>query len=173
MFEIKLQIRKYLAQDAVDRPALADRITLWGYYDLADKLKPGLEHPVMNRGYEWVQRNIAGYEAKIRGEVVKERQHNQRWWFGKSFSQLAKEVSRGNENLKALYHLLSADAHGTWALATEVASLQPGHLDFRGYPDKATMYRWAAEDLDYTMHLYLECWNEVARAVGAPTITPR
>jgi hypothetical protein len=168
MFEINLQIRKYLAQDAVDRSALADKISLWGCYEYLEKLKPGREHPAIARGYEWMQRKIAGYEANLRDEVLRERRARQRQWFGKSYSQLAKEVSRGSENLSAAYHLLSADAHGTWVLATEVASPEPGHLDFRGYPDKATMYRWAAEVLDYATHLYLESWNEAAGRMDSP-----
>jgi hypothetical protein len=96
-----------------------------------------------------------------------QREHN---WFRSSFSKLAKTISKENEDLRMVYQIISADIHGAWGLAFEVANPKPGVLDFRGYPDNSTMYRWAAELLKQVMNLYIQLWNEVAVAMGAPEV---
>jgi len=69
-----------------------------------------------------------------------------------------------------VYRIVSGQLHGVWDLAIGVANPAPGTLDFRGYPDLDTMYRWAADLVDEATQWYVEVWNEAAIVVGAQKV---
>ena len=169
MFEIMLQIRYFLSASIDEQEALAEKISAWGCLDWLEKMKSLKDHDLINRGYQQMMEQLETYNPKLVVQIREERSKN--WnWFGMSFSKLAHQVSKDGEDLKSAYHIISADLHGSWEVTLNVANPQPGVLDFRGYPDKATLYYWAAEVVDRASQLYLQTWNEVARSVGAPQV---
>ena len=171
IFELHLQVRYFLSFPQHARERLAQKIAVWGCADLLQKLEPARGHAEIEGGYIHVGEQYASYADDIRHEVEQERKDRNLYWFGRSLGELARQVSRGSEDLRKAYQLISADAHGVWALAIEVANPEPGVLDFRGYPDKATMYRWASDLLAEATRTYLATWNEIAEAVDAPAVS--
>jgi hypothetical protein len=121
-------------------------------------------------GYEDVEKQLGLFDADLVTEIRDERKSNIMYWFGRTFSKLAKEVTREPEDLAQVYRLTSAQIHGAWDLALDVTNPAPGQLDFRGYQNKAQLYYWSAELLDRVIQLYIQIWNEVAETVGAPIV---
>ena len=76
-------------------------------------------------------------------------------------------ISVENEDLRSIYQIVSANIHGSWDHALYVKNPKPGLLDFRGYPNKKTLYLRAVEVLDDATLYYMKLWNEIADAVGA------
>ena len=52
-----------------------------------------------------------------------------------------------------------------------VTNPKPGVLEFREYPDEATLHEWAAESVDRGTELCVRIWNEIASATGAPQVS--
>lgn len=170
MFEIFLQVRYYASVQKDKRENLAEKISAWGCIEYLEKLESLKDHDDVKNGYDYVLEQLTHHNQNTIDEIKSERERRIFNWFGRSFSKLAVDVSKEGEDLRGAYQLISADLHGTWRLALDVANPQPGILDFRGYPDKTTMYRWAADLLDQSTILYVNTWNEVAVVLGAPEV---
>jgi hypothetical protein len=120
-----------------------------------------------------MREQLSKYDPELVSLIRIERKKNMHW-FMTTFTKLARLVSRKGEDLASAYRIISGDLHGVWDLTLGVAQPKPGILDLRGYPDKATMYIWAADMVDLATQLYARVWNEIARSVGAPQVeTPR
>ena len=171
ILEIMLQVRYFLSFDPHERDLVAQRISAWGCLDFLDKLEILKDHKLIKSGYEKAEEQLSTYELDIVEAARKDRKNRQLYWFGRSFSRLADQVSRGNEDFRGVYRITSGEIHGSWALTFGVANPAPGSLDFSGYPDKATLYRRAAELVDRATLLYVETWNEISRSVDAPGVT--
>lgn len=171
MLEIQLQSRHFLSLDENEWEVTSQMISACGCIEFLEKLKSIKDHPAVQAGYREAQVHLTKYDPNIVKQIKSGRSKRQWYWFGHSFSDIASSVSRDGEDLKTLYQLQSADMHGSWGLTFGVANPKPGALDFRGYPDKSTMFRWAAELVDRSTHLYIDIWNEIATAVGAPTVS--
>ncbi len=170
MLEIQLQIRYFLSLDEDKWEATSQKVSAYGCVEYLDKLETVKDHPTVKAGYREAEEQLKNYNQHIIAEIKQDRSNRKWYWFGTSFSSIAVEVSRGGEDLKTLYQLQSADMHGSWGLTFEVSNPKPGSLDFRGYPDKATMYAWAADSLDVATWTFVNIWNDVANAVGAPIV---
>lgn len=170
MLEIQIQVRHFIAQDPNQWELLAQRVSAYGCIEYLEKLEVVKSYPTVVDGYMKAQKHLENYDQQLIEKITRDRQNREWYWFGKSFSSVAKHVSRDSEDLQALYQLQSADLHGSWGLTFGVANPKPGSLDFRGYPDKVTMFGWAAESVDMATRLLLGIWNDIAQAVGAPTL---
>jgi len=172
MFETFLQIRYFLSLDQDKKEYIAEKIAAWGCVEFLEKLESTKQLDNVKKGYADMQERLTHFDKNIVDEIYSENKLRPRKnnWFGSTYSELAKNVSKDGEDLRRVYQIISADIHGTWDLILEVANPKPGVLDFRGYPDKSTMYRWAAESLKQVMNLQIQLWNEVAVAVGAPEV---
>ena len=170
MFEIFLQVRYFLSFNQDKKEYLVKKIVAWGCVEVLEKLEFSKQRDDEKGGYADVQEQLSHFQKSIIDEIKSEKKQKKHNWFGSSFSTLAKNVSKDGKDLRLVYQIISNDIHGTWGLALDVANPKPGILDFRGYPDKSTMYRWAADLLKKTMLLYINLWNEIAVAVGAPEV---
>jgi hypothetical protein len=170
ILEIQLQIRYFLSGDADKWEVTAQKVSAYGCVEYLEKLESVKDHPSVVDGYYKAQEQLKKYDPHIITEIKQDRSKGKWYWFGKSFSKIAGIVSREGEDLKTLYQLQSADMHGSWGLTFGVSNPKLGSLDFRGYPDKATMYVWAADSLDLATQTFVNIWNDVATAVGAPIV---
>lgn len=170
MLEIQLQIRFYVSLDKSIWERTAQKISAYGCIDYLEKLESIMDHPNVQHGYQEVESLLENFDKDLIDSIRSDRAKRIWYWFGKSFSNIADKVSRNGEDLKTLYQIQSADLHGSWGLTLGVSNPKPGSLDFRDYPDKATMYRWAADSLDLATQTYISIWNDVARNVGAPSV---
>jgi hypothetical protein len=169
MFEIQLQVRRFLATAHSEHDRLAEKISAWGCIDFLDKLEPVKDLEVVRKGYEEMSARLSLYDPALVAAIRVERKKNLHW-FCTSYTQLAREVSKPGEDLASVYRITSGGLHGVWDLTLGVANPRPGFLDLRGYPDEQTMFRWAADLVDMATHLLIDTWNDVAGAVGAPSI---
>jgi hypothetical protein len=170
ILEIQFQIRKLASFARSEQDRMAKKIALWGTLDYLDKLDGFKQVDFAKGGHEEVDAQLARFAPELVEEVRRERQTGQLYWFGRSVTQLAREVTKPPEDMGQMYRLTSAQAHGSWDLALDVASPEPGKLDFRGYQNEAQMLYWAAEHVDLGTTLHLRSWNEVAEAVGAVNV---
>jgi len=170
IFELFLQVRYYasLHQDGKEKNAM--KILAIGYVEFLEKMNLVKDDKHIQGVYKDTSELLSQVDKDLVEEIKNERGKRLFYWFGSSFSQLAKNVSRMGENLKAVYQIISADVHGSWNLALDVKHSKPGCLDFRGYPDKTTMYVRAAQKLYQVTNLYMNLWNEIAESVGAPKV---
>jgi hypothetical protein len=171
ILEIMLQVRYFLAFDPNERDLVAQRVSAFGCLDFLDKLENLKDNELVKSGYEKAKEQLSTYELDIVEAARKDRESRQLYWFGRTFSWLADQVSRGNEDYRGVYRITSGEIHGSWALTFGLANPAAGFLDFSGYPDKTTLYRWSAELVDRATLLYVETWNEISRAVDAPGVT--
>jgi hypothetical protein len=167
MFELFIQIRYYASATLEGKEIFAEKISALGCVEYLEKLDVVKDNDHMKGAYDEISEILTHHNQDIVSEIRKERKNRIYDWFGCSFSQLAKDVSREGENLRGAYQIISADIHGAWDLALGVNNPEPGVLDFRGYPNKATMYIRAADLLDQITTLYMNLWNEIAESVGA------
>ena len=170
MIEILIQVRYLAMANEKQREKIARKVIAWGCADYLEKISTFKDTDVGKAGYEVISRQFANFDRDVIDEISAERAKGQLYWFGRSPSKLAKIVSRGAEDLKRLYHLVSAQAHGIWDVALEVTNPKPGSLFFRPYPDRATLFRWSANLVDQTTYLLVQIWNEIADATGAQSI---
>ncbi|MBI5962139.1 MAG: hypothetical protein HY863_01585 [Chloroflexi bacterium] len=170
MFEIFLQVRYFLSFSQDKMEYLAQKISAWGCLEYLEKLESSKDRDGIKNGYDDMLEQLACFDKNIIDEIKVEKKQRKHNWFGSNFSKLATNVSTEGQDLKLAYQVISNNIHGTWGLALEVANPEPGFLDFRGYPDKSTMYKWAADLLNQVMILYINMWNEIAVTVGAPEI---
>ena len=171
MFEIMLQVRYFVATKPSERDKLAERISAWGCLDYLEKLASIKEHDQVRKGFQEMTEQLSTYDQNLISALQVERKKSKSAnWFKSSFTGLARDVSRDGEDLAATYQLISAGLHGAWDLTIGVSSPKPGELDFRGYPDIATMQRWAADLVDRATQIYVKTWNDIAIAVGAPQV---
>lgn len=171
MLEILLQVRYLAKADANDRERLAQKISAWGCVEWLEKMEPFKNREFAMQGYKEVSEQLAKYDAELVNEIRNEISRRIWYWFGRSFSQLADNVSKEGEDLNRVYHITSAQLHGSWDMTLRVTNPKPGVLEFREYPDEATLYEWAAESVDRGTQLYARIWNEIANATGAPLVS--
>jgi hypothetical protein len=170
IFELYIQARYYASFDQSAKERYAEKMCAIGFIEYLEKMSVLKDHEQLRDTYKEVSDALSHYDSELVDEIYRERKKNRFNWFGGSFSQLASNVSREPEDLKRAYQIISADVHGTWTLAFDVSNPEPGHLDFRGYPDLATMYIRATETLYQVIAVYLNLWNEIAESVGAQTV---
>lgn len=170
IFEIFLQVRYYASFTENEKENIAEKISAIGCIDVLDKLSILQDHEGVSKGYKEISERLGGYSKNILKEIYDERRKGKYNWFGRSFSQLARDVSRSGEDLSRKYKLLSGDAHGTWDLALDVSFPSPGQINFRGYPDDTTYYIRTIDTLIEVMEQYMKVWNEIADSVGATKV---
>jgi hypothetical protein len=170
IFEIYLQARYYASLDQELREKHARKIYAAGCIDYLEKISVQKDHENISDAYKEVSDKLSDLDNELIDEIMKERKKGLYNWFGKSFSQLAKDVSQEGEDLRSLYQIISAEVHGTWNLALDVDNPEPGLLDFRGYPDKTTLYIRTAETLYQVTNDYMRLWNIIAKSVGAQEV---
>jgi len=170
MLEIFLQARAVISADPTARERMAQKAAAWGCVDYLEKMEKVKEAPFARNGYLEVQDQLTHFDPDIVTEIRSDRKKRNMFWFGMPFTQLGATLSRDGEDLGQVYRIASGQSHGSWDIALDVANPEPGHLDFRGYPNDAQLALWAAETVDEAMVLYHKLWNEVAEAVGAPLI---
>jgi hypothetical protein len=169
ILEIHLQVRYFALASALERERFAQKISAWGCVEWLRKMEPFKEHDFAKAGWREMNDQLSRYDPNIVNEV-KVALSRRYYWFGRSFSGLARVVSKGAEDLEGAYHLSSTQLHGTWDLTLGASNPRPGRLDFREWPDKATLFGWAADIVDRGTQLCLRTWNEVARATGATEV---
>ena len=170
IFEIYIQIRYYASLDQAAKERHAEKMYAIGFIDYLDKMSVLKDHEKIKSTYKEISDALTQCDSELVNEINQARKKKQFKWFSGSFSQLAEKVSRTGEDLRRIYQMISADVHGTLNLALDVHNPKPGHLDFRGYPDVATLYLRATEMLYQVLTLYLNLWNEIAKSVGAESV---
>jgi hypothetical protein len=135
-----------------------------------EKLNILKDNEYINKANKEISEKLSSYDIDLIDDIRRERKKGIYYWFGRSFSQLAKNVSRAGEDLKSAYQIISADIHGTWNLTLDVNNPEPNILDFCGYPDKTTLFIRAAEMLYQVTSLFMNLWNEIAESVGAQRV---
>lgn len=170
IFELYLQVRYFTLLDDVTKERSVKKIFVIGFIDFLDKLSKLKDHEQIKAAYEEVSEKLKKCDKEIVEEVSAERKKRIYSWFGLSYAKLAQTVSPPGEDLKNVYQIISSDVHGTWNLALDVYNPSPDHLDFRGYPDKATLYLRAAETVHQVTGRYMFLWNEIAESVGAQKV---
>lgn len=168
MFEIMLQVRYFIGKNPSDWEKLAERISAWGCVDYLEKLDSLKDHDLVSKGFQVMTEQLSMHDPDLISKIQSERKNNQNW-FQKSFTGLAKQVSKNGEELATVYKITSAELHGDYDLTLSVC-LTPEGIDCRGYPDTATMQTWAAELVDRATLLFVGVWNDIANAVGAPQV---
>jgi hypothetical protein len=118
------------------------------------------------QGFQEAMEQFAKYDDQIVKRAKRDRERRRWYWFGRSFSGLAREVTQEGEDLEKLYHLASAQAHGVWDVTFGVSIPEPGVLLFGESPDAITSLRWATELVDRATRQSLLIWNEIAEATG-------
>lgn len=170
IFEIFLQVRYYSLLNQEDKELFADKIKAIGYMEYLEKMNITLDNDFLKRGYEEISDSLEQFDIETVKDIIKKRKDHNYYWFGSSFSQLAKRVNRNSEDLSRAYQLISTDVHGSWSLAFDVQNLKPGILDFRGYPDRTTINIRTSEMLYQITTQYMDIWNEIAESVGAQPV---
>lgn len=170
IFEIYLQTRYFSSLSEEKQRYYAEKISAIGCIEYLEKLDKLKEHPYIESAYNEMEERLDEYDVEIVEEIRNDRKNRRYSWFGGSFSWLAREVSGEDEDLCGVYQIISADIHGAWDLTLDVDNPEPGKLDFRGYPDKKTMYIRGAETLDQATNHLMNLWNEIAVSVGAPEV---
>jgi hypothetical protein len=170
IFEILLQVRHFTQAEPALRDRLAQRVSASGCLELLDHLEPLQDHPKVRPGYQEMTDLLSKYDQDVIEELRAQRAKRRFNWFGTSFTELARRVSIGHEDLAGAYGIISSEHHGVWDLTIGVAAPDPGVLDFRGYPDLEANYQRAADLVDEATQRYAQIWNDVARIVGAPTV---
>lgn len=170
IFEIMLQVRQFAQTDQSEHERLAQKISASGCLEFLDKLEPVKTHPEVRAGYQTMTDQLSRYDPQLVAAIKAERSKQRFNWFATSFSDLARRVSRPGEDLASAYRIISGELHGVWDLTIGVVNPAPGNLDFRGYPDLATLYRWAADLVDEATLRYVQVWNEVAVLVGSEVV---
>jgi hypothetical protein len=170
MLEIFLQARAVISAEGPVRERMAQKVSAWGCVDYLEKMERFKDAPFGRKGYLEIQEQLTHFDPGLVEEIRKDRGKKKMYWFGTSFTKLGSTLSRGEEDLGLLYRITSGQSHGSWDIALDVANPEPGHLDFRGYPNEAQLALWAADAVDQAMLLYHRLWNEVAEAVGAPLV---
>lgn len=167
IFEIYIQVRFFASLNPEQQESYGQKIHAIGSVEYIEKLKVVKDHPFIKPNYDEMIGFIDDYDPGIIEEIYKDRKKGQYRWFGRTYTSLAKEVSKDGDKLDDLYRILATSAHGSWDLALGVDYSKPGTLNFRGYSDKRTMYLRAAEEIDQATKHFLNLWNEVAESVGA------
>jgi hypothetical protein len=170
MFEILLQVRFFLSFDAVQRERLARKIEAWGVIDYLDNMTLLKDHELVKASYAEMQAQLQKYDPDLVNEIERERSQRQWYWFGKSFSSLAENVSQENEDLLSVYRIISGQLHGSWDVTLGIPDAEMGILEFHDYPDKKTLYYWAAELVERASSLCVQIWNAIGVDVGAPLV---
>ena len=170
IFELFLQVRYFASVDQDTKEILAQKIPAIGYIEYLEKLSVIKDHKHIKDAYDEIKQMLELYDDDLIQEIITDRKNRKYNWFGRSFSQLAKDISRNNEDLRSTYQIISADIHGIWDLSLDVRNPEPGVLDFRGYPDKATLFIRATELVDQVTTLFIKLWNEIAESVGAECV---
>ncbi len=170
IFEDFLQIRFYTSQNDEDKEKLTNRIAAIGFIEWLEKMNPLKTEDFLSETYEKISKKLDHFDKLELDQIEKDRKKRNYYWFGCSFSELAKRVSKPNEDLRSVYKMISADIHGAYSLSLDVYQPEPDKLDFRGYPNKTTLYLRAAEMLDQITSLYMNLWNEIAIVVGAEMV---
>lgn len=171
MIEILIQVRKFASAAPEERERLAQRISAFGSLEFIEKLEQFKDTDFGRQGYGEAVDQLGKYDDRIVKRAKRDRERRRWYWFGRSFSSLAREVGRKGEDLEKLYHLTSAQTHGVWDVTFGVSSPEPGVLLFGESPDAATSARWAAELVDRATQQTLVIWNEIAEATGAPRVS--
>ena len=171
MIEIWLQVREFARAAPEERERLAQRISAFGSLEFVEKLEQFKDTDFGRQGYQEAIDQVAKYDDQIVKRAKRDRERRKWYWFGRSFSTLAREVAREGEDLEKLYHLTSAQAHGVWDVTFGVSSPEPGVLLFGESPDALTSLRWATELVDRATQQSVLIWNEIADATGAPRIS--
>ena len=167
IFELFIQARYYALLDEKSKEKIAKKIYAIGCIDYLEKIDILKDHEYIKDGYNEISDRLSEIDKELVDEIMDERKKKSYQWFGRSFSQLAKDVSQAGEDLRSIYQVISADVHGTWNLALDVDNPEPGHLVFRAYPNRTTLYIRSAEMLHQVTNHYLKLWNGIARSVGA------
>jgi hypothetical protein len=170
IFELYLQVRYFTSLDDEIKEKCAEKISTIGCMDFLDKLSALKDHEQIKAAYVEVSEKLEKHDKEIVEEIIAERKKGKYTWFGSSYAKLAQTVSQPGEDLKSVYQIISSDVHGSWNLALDVRNPKPGHLDFRGYPDNATLYLRAAETVHQVTGRYMFLWNEIAESVGAQKV---
>ncbi len=170
IFELCLQTRYFSKLSDTEKEENAIKIKIYGCLEYLEKMEPVKDNEYVKNAYKEVSEYLITFDDKL-VKKYKEEKNRKYFWFGRSFSKLANELSREGENLRGVYQMISADIHGVWDLVLDVRNPEPGIIDFRGYPDKKTLYVRGAETLDQATLLVMEIWNEIAECVGAEKVT--
>jgi len=170
LLELLLQVRRLAQEPTASRDSLALKVAAWGCVDYLKKLEPVKNEPYAAAGYTQLSSMKARFPPALIKQIEAEMKKGKKYWYGVTTTTLANRVSLGHENLAAVFAIASAQAHGSWDVALGVTSPSPGHLDFRPYPDSATLHTWAAETLDRVTEFSVRIWNTIADVVGAPNI---
>lgn len=171
MIEIWLQVRKFADAEPEERERIAQRISAFGSLEFVEKLEQFKDSDFGRQGYQEAMDQLGKYDDQIVKRASRDRERRRWYWFGRSFSGLARDVARDGEDLEKLYHLTSAQAHGVWDVTFGVSSPEPGVLLFGESPDATTSFRWATELVDRATQQTILIWNEIADATGAPRVS--
>jgi len=170
ILELLLQVRWLAREPQASRESLALKIAAWGCVDYLRKLEPVKNLPIAAPGYAELASMKSRFPRALIGRIEGEMKKGKKHWHGLTQTELARRVSRGNQNLAALFGIASSQLHGSWDVALGVTSPRPGRLHFRPYPDQATLHRWSAELVDRCTQFCAAIWNTVADTVGAPLL---
>jgi hypothetical protein len=170
IFELYLQTRFYAQLSDTEKEEYSIKIEIFGCLEYLEKMESIKENEYIRNAFKEVSDYLASFDDDLVIKYKDERDQRRNFWFGRSFSQLANELSQEGEDLRRIYQITSSDLHGVWDLILDVKNPAPGLLDFRGYPDKNTLFIRGVETLDQTTLLLIEMWNEVAKSVGAEQV---
>lgn len=171
IFELCLQTRFFSKLSDTEKEENAIKIKIFGCLEYLEKMEPVKDNEHVKNVYKEVSDYLNTFDDKLVKKYKEKRNQRKYFWFGRSFSQLANELSREGENLRGVYQIISADIHGVWDLVLDVKNPEPSMLNFRGYPNNKTMYIRGVETLDQATLLVMEMWNEIAECVGAEKVT--
>ena len=170
ILEIFLQVRYFIQTEKSKRERMAQKVSAWGCIDYLEKVEKLKGYKFAQAGYAMMNSHLANYDSELIKEIQAERKKNF-YWFVSSFTTLATNVSKQGEDFAHVYKMTSAEAHGSWDVVLNVAEPEPGHLDFSGYPNRASLFVSGAESIDRTLRFFIKMWNEVAGDVGAEKVT--
>ena len=125
LLEIWFQVRLITMTKGEDRARFAHKAVAWGLFDWLEKMGPLRDEPNVELGYLELSPELDKFDGEVVQEVERQRAKRRFYWFGGSFSSLARKVQREGERLDELYAFASARAHGTWALYLNVTQLEP------------------------------------------------
>jgi len=170
LLELLLQTKRLAAEPSASRDSLALKVAAWGCIDYLNKLQPVKNHPLAADGYAELSSMKSRFPKALTAQIESEMKKGKKHWHGLTETDLARRMSSGSQDLAALYRIASSQLHGSWDVALGVSSPRPGRLEFRPYPDQATLYRWSAELVDRCTEFCIALWNTVAKTVGAPPL---
>jgi hypothetical protein len=170
IFELFIQSRYFASLSAEEEEKYANEIYIIGCLEYLEQMEVMKNHDYGKSGYDEINEKLAREEEGIVEEIRDRRKKRKFNWFSRSFSQLAKDVSKAGEDLKIVYQIISTEVHGKWDLVLEVDNPEPGVLDFRGYPDRTTLLKRTIEMVDQVTTLYMNLWDEIAESVGAEKV---